>query len=277
MIERILVAEDGSELAQAARELCFAIAPRFGASVTLVHVLDDDQAPRQAEWEERLEAVRAGAPASVEVESLVTAGRPAEALVALARERETDIVAAGTHGLGVKRLLLGSVSQRVLEAAPCSVLLARDTSPGDAPTKVLAGLDGSQLSLQALRLAEGIAVALSACLVLTHVANYHVPFAGAEPYSALREEVRRHGEAVLAAARRTIAAPVDAIIDELREGWPRDELVAACRHHRPVLAVVGGRGEGGFRELLIGSTARDLVNHAPCPVLVVKDRAASAG
>lgn len=203
------------------------------------------------------------------VSSVARPGNPAETLIELASETDADLITAGTHGVGgVRRFLLGTVSQRLLEGAPCSVLLCRTPIAAGAPTKVLVGLDGSEQSQVALKLAESVAVALSACLVLSHVANYHVPFAGADPYRQLRAEVRRHGERILGDARRTVAAPIELVIEDLREGWPRDELLAACGEHRPAVAVVGSRGEGGFPGLVLGSTARDLVNHAECPVLV---------
>jgi nucleotide-binding universal stress UspA family protein len=64
---------------------------------------------------------------------------------------------------------------------------------------------------------------------------------------------------------------LEAIVEDLREGPPRSQLIEACAQHRPTVAVVGARGAGGFRGLLLGSTARDLVNHAGCPVLVVRE------
>jgi nucleotide-binding universal stress UspA family protein len=57
---------------------------------------------------------------------LVKEGRPAEQIVAAARERGTDLVVLGTRGLStVRRLLLGSTSEQVLSSAPCSVLIVR--------------------------------------------------------------------------------------------------------------------------------------------------------
>lgn len=276
MLKLILVADDDSSPAHAGRELAFAIAPALGAQVRLAHVVTD--AEDVAECQRRLDERAAGAPAGVSVSAVVRRGTPADILIDLAAELKADLVVAGTHGVGgLRQFLLGAVSQRLLEGAPCSVLLCRAPHATEAPTKVLVGLDGSEQSRVALELAERVAVALSACLVLSHVTNYHVPFAGAQPYTQLRAEVRRHGEQVLRDARRTLAAPLELVIDDLREGWPRDQLIAACEEHRPAVAVVGSRGEGGFRGLVLGSTARDLVNYAPCPVLVARDGAGGGG
>jgi nucleotide-binding universal stress UspA family protein len=270
MLERILVADDGSEEAAVGRDLAFALASTASAEVTLSYVVTE--AEDAGEARRRLEGLACGAPDGVSVSVVVLQGPPpAPALIELAADVRADLVVAGTHGVGgLKRFLLGTVSQRLLEGAPCSVLLCRRSRPAGALTKVLVGIDGSEESLFAVDLAQSVAVALSACLILVHVANHHVPFAGAEPYTQLRAEVRRHGKDVLHAARRTLSAPIDIVIDDLREGWPRDELLVACEEHLPAVVAVGTRGEGGFRGLVLGSTARDLVNYAPCPVLVAR-------
>ena len=89
-------------------------------------------------------------------------------------------------------------------------------------------------------------------------------------YSGVRRALYEHGERLLHEAREQLAAPLEAVVDDLREGSPRAGLIAACEEHEPAIAVVGTRGTHGFHGLLVGSTARDLVNYAPCPVLAVR-------
>jgi nucleotide-binding universal stress UspA family protein len=81
---------------------------------------------------------------------------------------------------------------------------------------------------------------------------------------------REQGQRILDEARASVAAPLEAVAVDLREGRATPELVAMCNELRPVLTVVGSRGLHGFKGLLLGSTARHLVNHAPCPILIVK-------
>jgi nucleotide-binding universal stress UspA family protein len=110
---------------------------------------------------------------------------------------------------------------------------------------------------------------------LVHVVDARLPLASA-PMTGVVEELRRHGRTLLHEARITVRAPLDEVVEELREGSSREDLVAACAEHRPAIAVVGSRGIGGFRGLLLGSTARELVSHAGCPVLVTRGSSTNA-
>jgi nucleotide-binding universal stress UspA family protein len=56
----------------------------------------------------------------------------------------------------------------------------------------------------------------------------------------------------------------------LRVGYPFDEIVLMANHFHVDLIIIGSHGRGGFARLLVGSTAERVVEHAPCPVLVVK-------
>jgi nucleotide-binding universal stress UspA family protein len=285
MFERLVVAYDGSKPAGAAAELAFELARRRGARLTLAYALEwPDPYPElpqaapgieraEEEWRRRLAALAAGAPDGASVEGEVLVGnRAGPALLELLRAHRAEVLVAGTHGVGgLKRTLLGSVSQQLLEHAPCAVLLVRDRPRLDGPRTVVAGVDGSGADPAVLAMAGRAAAVLSAQLVLAHVANELIPsFASIDQENALRASARGQGRRILDEARARVAAPLEAVAEDLREGRATRELVALCEEHRPALAVVGSRGLHGFKGLLLGSTARHLVNHAPCPVLIVR-------
>jgi nucleotide-binding universal stress UspA family protein len=285
MFERLVVAYDGSKPAGAAAELAFELARRRGARLTLAYVLElpdpypdlPQVAPEieraEENWRSRLAALAAGAPdeASVETEVLV-ANKAGPPLLELLREHRAEVLVGGTHGVGgLKRTLLGSISQQLLEHAPCSVLLVRDRPRLDGPRTVVVGVDGSGATPAVLAMAGRAAAVLSAQLVLAHAADELIPsFASTDQKHALRAWAREQGQRILDAGRASVAAPPEAVTEDLREGRATHELVALCDERRPVLAVVGNRGLHGFKGLLLGSTARHLVNHAPCPVLIVR-------
>ena len=93
----------------------------FGATYGFVeHELADLREKARARLAEQLEAVAAHA------ETLVLEGKPAAAIVQAAVENDADLVVVGASGAsGLRRLLLGSVAERVVRATPCSVLVAR--------------------------------------------------------------------------------------------------------------------------------------------------------
>jgi len=151
------------------------------------------------------------------------------------------------------------------------VLLVRDRPRLEGSRVVVAGLDGSGAAPAVVAMAQRAASALSAQLVLAHVVNERIPgYASIDTTHALRDWARDQGQRILDQARAGIAAPLETVLEDLREGRVTDKLVAVCEERRPVLAVVGSRGLHGFKGLLLGSTARHLVNNAPCPVLIVR-------
>jgi nucleotide-binding universal stress UspA family protein len=135
---------DFSVAGEAAFAQALEIAGREGAELILVHVLepispfpDGDYRTRRRELRTVLEttARRALDPllsrakqARVAASGVVMEGWPPEEIVRLARKRRADLIVIGTHGRrGMKRLLLGSVAERVILLAPCPVLTVRAT------------------------------------------------------------------------------------------------------------------------------------------------------
>ena len=290
LMSRLLVGYDGSDAAHAAAAFGLWLAAKADCRTTLVHVAPDVEAVATAQmlpafaeqsvanetaWHRRLENLCEYAADDAAVDCRVAVGTPAEALIAVAVETAADVVLVGSRGTGrVHGALMGSVSSQLLSHAPCSVMLFREDRPSwpAADTRaVIVGIDGSPSSRYALELAQSLAVAVRAALVLVHAYDEQVPYM-AEPTEPIRAEMRRHATAIVHEARATIAAPLDVVDQEIVAGTARGALIAACERHAPALLVVGSRGLGGFKELLLGSTSRWVANYAPCPVVVARPR-----
>jgi nucleotide-binding universal stress UspA family protein len=141
----ILCAVDFSEPSRVAMLEACDLARRNAARLTLVHVFDPPAgavaatdviappAPRflemlTEELERKLETWRAEAEKQVgsAVDAKVLPGLPAAEVARLAQEGRFDVVVVATHGRrGVKSVLLGSVAERIVRNAPCSVLVVR--------------------------------------------------------------------------------------------------------------------------------------------------------
>ena len=141
-MSRILVPTDFSDDAEAALEYALGLAQTFGASVHLLHVVDDPfaagvwssglgaaeiaglQATLVRDAEQRLE--RTVPPTTTGVTSEVRIGPPPRQIVDVARERDIDLIVMGTHGrTGLAHIVMGSVAERVVRLAPCPVLTFR--------------------------------------------------------------------------------------------------------------------------------------------------------
>jgi nucleotide-binding universal stress UspA family protein len=149
------------------------------------------------------------------------------------------------------------------------VIIFREGQPASPAhtSAVIAGVDGSTASLEVLKPAAELAHSLDARLVLVHA--YDPTFALGRHQSALRSELRRDGAEILRAAREGSPADIG-VGEELAEGRAGEQLVAAAERYGPAVIVVGSRGRGGFKSLLLGSTSRWVANHAPCPVMIVR-------
>jgi nucleotide-binding universal stress UspA family protein len=157
-ITRILVPMDFSGESSRAAEYALSLAAKLGASVELLHVVEDPIASGAwgaeayvvnvpdliAELEEdakrRLASIKAGYDGhGVPIETCVVTGSPARTIVAMAESEECRLIVMGTHGRsGLSHMLLGSVAERVVRTAPCPVLTMRAEKRSDDATKAKA-------------------------------------------------------------------------------------------------------------------------------------------
>ncbi len=188
-----------------------------------------------------------------------------------------EIVVGATGHSGLIGGLLGSVAAGVTHRAHVPVIVVPAKSSvefGESMKKIVVGVDGSPESLLALDWAYNAALLSGAALVVVHAWLYPYPVTQASPrevrkpmeFDAQHEldvsvdslGPRRTGPVVVESKLREESA-VDAL---LKEGDDAD------------LVVVGCRGRGGFRSRLLGSVSRTLVQHATCPVAVVRQASA---
>jgi nucleotide-binding universal stress UspA family protein len=140
-MKRILVGVDGSEASMKAAQLAAEIAIRFGARVTLAYVVPRLLLPPDAygltvadvEQEHRVfgekllaHALTRLGESGVQVDTVVLTGPPAEGLAESAQAIDVDLVVVGSRGRGaVARMLLGSVTDRLVHICPKPVLVVR--------------------------------------------------------------------------------------------------------------------------------------------------------
>lgn len=190
---------------------------------------------------------------AVDVDTFLVLRRPVDALLDLAGD--AALIVVGTRGLGgLGGLVLGSVSSRVAVRAACpTVVVPPVAAPDDG--SIVVGVDGSGSSDAALRFALAEAERRSAKLV----AVYADPAAGSLEAGSLVP-------AALERARAAMLTDPDVSI-RIDLGRPADVLLDAGRD--AALIVVGSRGRGQVRSLVLGSTSRTVLHRSARPVAVV--------
>lgn len=288
---RILVAIDGSDSADIGVQVVASASWPAGTAVRVVQVIDPAtlmiggpfgvyaaaEAPADVERITAENVERAAArltAAGLAAEHAVLRGRPATEIVDAARELEADLVVLGSRGHGtIELMLLGSVSAEVVDHSPAPVLVAR----GDRIERIVLAWDGSDCAARAAAVLRWPTFAASTITVLG-VAQPAIPWwAGlsgpeipstipmyADAASASREEHERLARTMADELRAAGLAAEPA----LRSGDPAQEIIAVARARSTDLIVIGTHGRTGLSRLVLGSVARNVVQHAPCSVLV---------
>ena len=211
------------------------------------------------------------------VESSLVIDTAAAALVDASTSASLIVVGNRGHG-DLVGTLLGSVAFGVTAHAQCPVAVVRGGSmrvPGpDAP--VVVGVDGSSPSNAAIDEAAELADRAGASLKV--VAAYQVPITGwvgvtpwldVYPEDELADAAEGTAKAVLDGARERIRRNHPGLDVEFTAVRARPADALAERSKTAGVVVVGSRGRGGFRSLILGSVSRGLVHNAESPVLVV--------
>jgi nucleotide-binding universal stress UspA family protein len=275
---KILVGYDDSDQARDALALGRQLADVSGAALVVAGVFpfdpiwgaSTDPYFRDAEAEYARQVEEAARAVGAEAEAYPSSSA-ARGLHELAEELGADLIVVGSSHRGrVGQALAGTVGTTLLHGAAGSVAVApRAFREQAAPVKtIVVGFDGSAESAHALMAAWGLAKQAGATLKLISVA---VP----PPVTAVRTEagrqelldaIRDRAREMLTEARDTVAEGVE-LETTLITGDPVEALKDVAGSPGTIL-VVGSRGYGPLRRVLLGSVSARLVAGAPCPVLV---------
>ncbi len=187
-----------------------------------------------------------------------------------------DVIVVGSRGLGaVRAIMLGSVSVRTSSHAPCPVVVVPETDDQDRHRgTVVVGVDGSDSSHRALRFALNHALATGSEVVVVN--SWEVPLP-ADTASLAADAQAPHEEVFDRQSEEVVAGVLAEVIDDRTENL---EISAVRVQANPVeallragkdadLVVVGSRGRGGVRGLVMGSTSQGVLHHARGPVAVL--------
>ena len=139
--------------------------------------------------------------------------------------------------------------------------------------KILLGVDGSHYSLKAAEMAAALARCMQADLHVV-VAHATLPayFAGPSVQHTVAIESARLKDSrdILDKAVQTIGEVPGTLKTEMLEGPAAEVILQVAERIKSDLIVMGSRGLGNLRGLLIGSQSHKVLQHAPCPVMIVR-------
>lgn len=217
---------------------------------------------------EAVEQARKIAP-DLRITGVVVDGAPTPVLVEEARGAVLTVL--GHRGLGgFAGLLLGSVTVQVAARAQSPVMVVRGEARADGP--VVVGVDGSDLSTEAVAFAFEEADRRDASLVAVHAWLFPTPVGPGDILplvydldAAEGEEERTLAESIAGFADRYPQVPVR---HRVVRGSPGRVLVEASK--RAQLVVVGAHGRGAFGGLLLGSVSHAVLHHGHSPLVIVR-------
>ena len=302
MIEmrHILCPIDFSDYSRRAFDHAVAIARWYESTITVLHVFSTapvaayapgapgfDSIVLTREGRDQLlvemkRFIEAESAPGIPVELMIREGNVASEILNQATAMNADLLVIGTHGRsGFQRLLLGSVTEKVLRTAACPVLSVPPRLPDAVPAtpvifkRILCPVDFSDCSMHALTYAMSLAQEADAHLTVLHVMTSELeddtpgmsdPLITDERLS-LAESRRRREESIR--QRLKEAVPDTSVETMVSHGKPGREIVRIAAAQQSDLIVTGVSGHSAVELMFMGSTTQAVVRQATCPVLTL--------
>jgi len=212
---------------------------------------------------------------SPEVTRILRHGRPEEVIVDEVSGGDYDLVIIGTpESPSLGDFLLGLTARRLVAHTDVSVMIVRN--PSERIERMLITSTGTRRSHPVVAAGAHLAQALGAQTILLHV-TAAVPemYFGLPRMEGGLEDFMRSGTPAAENLKKHMsilgACGVQAHL-ELRHGLPTEEILRSARKNESDLIVIGGPKPRTIDRLFKDEVALDIVDHAPCPVLVVRGR-----
>ena len=298
MFKHILIPTDGSPVSIRAARAAVRLAAQLGARVTIYHAIEDwqpqvygegygmsvktlqafERAARESGARQLAAVAKLADVAGVRSSRLIEKARtPYEGIVAAARKRKCDLVFIASHGRrGISRLMMGSVTQKVLAHASVPVLVHRGSAT--RLQHILVPTDGSTTSLKAAKAAVRLAAEVGARVSAFHAIDASQPFifgggygSDARAFVDFERLARESGERQVGAVgklARAARVPFASLVAKART--PYEGIAAAARKNKCDLVFIASHGRRGLSKLMVGSVTQKVLAHVTVPVIVYR-------
>lgn len=201
-------------------------------------------------------------------------GNPGREIARAAEQLDAELIVMGLHNRRGLQRLMGSTTHAVLNASDVDLLAVHPDSEEAAYANAMIAVDTTDLLPTVLNKATQFLPDNTHLNVITAMVPLATVFAAPGgghalgwSFDELSDDIRHHTEQKVRDA--VAAAGIEAEV-MLRIGDPRDEIVSAAKDAASDVIVIGGSNRGALNRLLLGSTARSVLDRAPCDVLVCR-------
>ncbi|MFC7027675.1 universal stress protein [Halomicroarcula sp. GCM10025324] len=281
MFDTILVPTDGSDQAERALETAAELARRHDGTVHALSVvdvryldkateIDDAETDASVDLAEFVDRVDTD---DFSVTTAVRHGVPDEEIRTYAADNDADLIVMGTHGrTGVRRYLLGSVTEKVVRLSDTPVLTVQETEDGTDVSfeNILVPTDGSDGARAAARPAAAVATATDATVHALSVVD--VRSMGVDVRSDLiLDELEKVARSAVGTLEDDLATDgVQSIQTDIVHGVPYQAISSYIDDNDVDLVVMGTHGRTGLERYLLGSVTEKIVRTSPVPVMTVR-------
>jgi len=218
--------------------------------------------------------------------SMVREGDPVDVILAVAEDIDADVIVVGSHGLSMsKRFLLGSVADRVLEYAACSVLVVKTRQDGDiaeaiqpganAPYNIMLAYDHSEVAKEVLNICASLPLEEHSVINVVNV----MPL-----ITAYRQDVRQHINSIWLQKKEIMQQELEDAVMSLKWVTPNvnmqlreaedvsEEILSLAEDAGSDLIMFGCKDRGAIKNFLVGSITRRMARYARCAVWAVRKK-----
>jgi nucleotide-binding universal stress UspA family protein len=287
---KILIATDGSETAKEAADFGIEALKFSGAKVYAVYVIgttshgsvpeDEKRSKKIAQYEEvgheATSYVEEKAKAAgLEAESILLKGNPAEEILDFAEGQDVDIIVVGSLGKsGIKRFVLGSVSEKVVRHAKVPVLIVREQKGEKSYKKILIATDGSKAAENAADYGIEIAKWHGAKVYAVYVADitsFDSILMDEVWVKNTYEQLEKIGYRAIYNLEEDVKAAGIEAESILLKGNTAKEILDFAEEQKVDMIVLGSIGKSGVQNFLLGGTSGKVSRNSKIPVLVVRE------
>jgi nucleotide-binding universal stress UspA family protein len=287
---KILIATDGSDTANEAANFGIETLGFSGAKVYSVYVIDTTSygsVPKDEKWSKKIEQFEEigheaasyvegkAKAAGLEAESILLKGNPAEEILDFAEGQEVDMIVVGSLGKsGIKRVMLGSVSEKVVRHAKVPVLVVRGRKEEKTHKHILIAIDGSLAAENAadygIEIARWSGAKVYAVYVI-EISSFNSILMDEVWTKNMYEHFEKIGRKATSDVEENAKAAGIGAESIVLKGNPAKEILDFAEKQKVDMIVVGSIGKSGVQSFLLGSISGKVLRHSKIPVLVVRE------